>query len=77
MSKKTLLVTGSGGLVGSEIVALLHNDFDHVFCVFDKDTHANYDEAITKSEGLNKQKKYKKDYKKLALMLIYLLRKIL
>ena len=31
MSKKTLLVTGSGGLVGSEIVALLHNDFDQVY----------------------------------------------
>ena len=33
MSKKTLLVTGSGGLVGSEIVTLLHNDFDHVYGV--------------------------------------------
>jgi CDP-paratose 2-epimerase len=31
--KKNLLVTGSGGLVGSEIVTLLHNDFDHVYGV--------------------------------------------
>ena len=31
MNKKKLLVTGSGGLVGSEVVELLHNDFDQVF----------------------------------------------
>lgn len=31
MNKKILLVTGSGGLVGSEVVELLHNDFDQVY----------------------------------------------
>lgn len=31
MNKKILLVSGSGGLVGSEVVELLHNDFDQVF----------------------------------------------
>jgi CDP-paratose 2-epimerase len=31
MKKKFLLVTGSCGLVGSEIVDLLHRDFDHVY----------------------------------------------
>ena len=31
MNKKKLLVTGSGGLVGSEVVELLHNDFDQVY----------------------------------------------
>ena len=31
MGKKNLLVTGSGGLVGSEVVQLLYNDFDQVF----------------------------------------------
>ena len=30
MNKKKLLVTGSGGLVGSEVVELLHNDFDQI-----------------------------------------------
>ena len=31
IKKKTLLVTGSGGLVGSEVVESLHYDFDQVF----------------------------------------------
>ena len=33
MFKKNLLVTGSGGLVGSEVIELLQNDFDQVFGV--------------------------------------------
>jgi len=63
MSKKNLLVTGSGGLVGSEVVELLHNDFDQVYGIdnnqrkilFGKDGNVN----LRIKEIVNKVPNYK------------------
>jgi CDP-paratose 2-epimerase len=63
MSKKTLLVTGSGGLVGSEVVELLHDDFHQVYGIdnnqrkilFGKDGNVN----LRIKEIINKVPNYK------------------
>ena len=36
-----------------------NKNFDHVYFVFDKDTHTTYDYALTLVEGLRKQRKFK------------------
>ena len=58
-------IVGDGGSAPISVVEAAKeflgkdSDFEQVYCVFDKDTHEKYDEAIQKLQGLRKQQRYK------------------
>lgn len=59
LSSANITITPADGSDPMSVVSfaereLARNDYDRVFCVFDRNGHANYDEALTKIDRLNK-----------------------
>lgn len=59
-----LKIVGRGGSAPINVVNTAENilkkdeDYEHIYCVFDRDDHANYDQALAKVEALQKSRKF-------------------
>ena len=57
-------IVGRGGSAPINVVNTAENilkkdeDYEHIYCVFDRDDHANYDQALAKVEALQKSRKF-------------------